>query len=71
MAHRAPSRREDSCQIREPFWLVKGDRTVRNQRKKSRLSMGYHVIDPATDPFTDTVLDYAYNLAGIRRADDT
>jgi hypothetical protein len=33
--------------------------------------MGYHVIDPATDPFTDTVLDYAYNLAGIRRADDT
>ncbi len=34
-----------------------------NQCKKSRRGRGYHVIDPATDPFTDTVLDYAYNLA--------
>ena len=51
------------CQTHAPFWLVKGDRAVCNRCKNSKRSKGYHVIDPATDPFTDTVLDYAYNLA--------
>jgi transitional endoplasmic reticulum ATPase len=36
---------------------------VCNRCKNFRQRRGYHVINPATDPFTDTVLDYAYNLA--------
>ena len=46
-----------------PLWLAKGDATVCNRCRNARRRKGYHVIDPATDPFTDTVLDYAYNLA--------
>ena len=54
---------QSPCQSLVRLWLAKGNSTVCNRCRNARQRKGYHVIDPATDPFTDTVLDYAYNLA--------